>query len=128
MGDTIFALATAAGRAAVAMVRISGPGAGEALRQLSGDPPPPRMAAVRHLRHPVSRETLDQALVLWMPGPQSFTGEDVVELHLHGGNAVTAGVLGALEAAGLRLAGPGEFTRRAFERGRMDLTEAEAIA
>jgi tRNA modification GTPase len=83
---------------------------------------------VRRLRDPVSRETLDEALVVFMPGPKSFTGEDVIELHLHGGAAVVAGVLEAIAEAGARLAGPGEFTRRAFEHGRMDLIAAEAIA
>ena len=128
MNNTIFALATAAGRAAVAVVRISGPEAGSALATLLGSLPKSRMAALRRLRHPVSRETLDQALVLWMPGPGSFTGEDVVELQLHGGRAVAAAVTEALAELGLRSAEPGEFTRRAFEHGRLDLTEAEAIA
>ena len=128
MNNTIFALATAAGRAAVAVVRISGPEAGSALATLLGSLPKSRMAALRRLRHPVSRETLDQALVLWMPGPGSFTGEDVVELQLHGGRAVAAAVTEALAELGLRPAEPGEFTRRAFEHGRLDLTEAEAIA
>jgi tRNA modification GTPase len=128
MTETIFALATGAGRAALAVVRISGPGAASGLERLVGRPPRPRVASVRRLVDPVSRETLDEALVLFMPGPKSFTGEDVVELHLHGGRAVIAGVLEALAALGLRPAEPGEFTRRAFERGRLDLTEAEAIA
>ena len=128
MGDTIFAPATAAGRAALAVVRISGPAAGDSLAALAGGLPRPRRAALRRLIDPVSRETLDQALVLWMPGPRSFTGEDVVELHLHGGRAVTSAVLEVLAGLGLRLAEPGEFTRRAFEHGRLDLTEAEAIA
>lgn len=128
MADTVFALATAAGRAALAVVRVSGPGASAALQAMTGGVPEPRHASVRRLVDPVSRETLDQALVLWMPGPASFTGEDVVELHLHGGRAVTAAVLEALASLGLRPADPGEFTRRAFEHGRLDLTEAEAIA
>lgn len=128
MSDTIFALATAAGRAAVAVVRVSGPDAGPALESLCGPRPRPRRAVVRTLRATVSRETLDNALLLWMPGPESFTGEDVVELHLHGGRAVVEAVLEALAGLGLRPAGPGEFTRRAFERGKLDLTEAEAIA
>ncbi len=126
--DTIFALATAPGRAALAVVRITGPGAKEVLLNLTRSIPPPRYAAVRRLVEPVSRETLDQAMVLWMPGPASFTGEDVVELHLHGGAAVTSAVLETLAGLGLRPAGPGEFTRRAFEHGKLDLTEAEAVA
>jgi len=128
MNDTIFALATAPGRAALAVVRISGPAARSALQSLCGSLPQPRVVSVRRLLDPVSRETLDQALVLFMPGPASFTGEDVVELHLHGGRSVTDVVLTALAVLGLRPAGPGDFTRRAFEHGRLDLTEAEAIA
>jgi len=128
MTDTIFALATAAGRAALAVIRLSGPGAGEALAALAGRLPVARQASLRTLRDLVSRETLDQALVLWMPGPGSFTGEDVVELHLHGGAAVVGAVSNALLHLGLRPAEPGEFSRRAFENGRLDLTQAEAIA
>lgn len=129
MNNAIFALATAPGRAALAVIRVSGPDAAKVLLDLSGKAlPPARMASVRRLYDPVSRETLDEALVLWMPGPASFTGEDVVELHLHGGPAVASAVSESLAALGLRPAGPGEFTRRAFEHGRLDLTEAEAIA
>lgn len=127
MTDTIFAPATAPGRAAVAVVRLSGRDAGDALRQLSGRLPAPRRASVRRLRD-VGGALLDEALVLWLPGPASYTGEDSVELHLHGGPAVVAGVLDALSALGLRLAEPGEFTRRAFENGRLDLAQAEGVA
>ncbi len=128
MSDTIFALATAAGRAGVAVIRISGPAAGDVLSSMGGRRPASRLASVRRLRDPETGETLDQALVLWMPGPASFTGEDVAELHLHGGRAVVGGVLQALSHLGLRPAEPGEFTRRAFEGGRLDLSEAEAVA
>ena len=127
MNDTIFAPATAPGRAAVAVVRLSGPRAGEALSTLAGRRPAPRRAAVRKLKDAVGR-VLDEALVLWMPGPASYTGEDSAELHLHGGPAVVAGVLEALAGLGLRLAEPGEFTRRAFENGRLDLAQAEGVA
>jgi tRNA modification GTPase len=127
MNDTIFAPATAPGRAAVAVVRLSGPRAGEALSALAGRRPAPRRAAVRKLKDAVGR-VLDEALVLWMPGPASYTGEDSAELHLHGGPAVVAGVLEALAGLGLRLAEPGEFTRRAFENGRLDLAQAEGVA
>jgi tRNA modification GTPase len=127
MRDTIFALATAPGRAAVAVIRISGPGAGAALRALTGRIPRPRRAATRRLRS-ADGEAIDQALTLWMPGPESYTGEDVAELQVHGGPAVVAGVTRALLALGLRLAGPGEFTRRAFEAGRLDLDQAEGVA
>lgn len=128
MIDTIYAVASGAARSAVCVVRISGPAAGGVLEHMAGPKPAPRFAAVRRLRDPVSRETLDQALVLWMPGPHSFTGEDVVELHLHGGKSVVQSVVVALEGRGLRLAEPGEFTRRAFMAGRMTLVEAEGIA
>ncbi|ALG71995.1 tRNA modification GTPase MnmE [Azospirillum thiophilum] len=128
---TIFALATAPGRSGVAVVRISGPEAGSALAALTGRPlpPPPRRAVLSQLRNPRSGDALDDALVLRFTGPASFTGEDVVELHLHGGRAVVSGVIEALgDLPGLRLAEPGEFTRRAFENGKLDLTEAEAVA
>jgi hypothetical protein len=127
MTDTIFALATAPGRAAVAVVRLSGTHAGQALAALAGRRPPPRRAAVRKLQDADGR-ILDEALVLWMPGPGSYTGEDSAELHLHGGPAVIAGVLETLAGLGLRLAEPGEFTRRAFENGRLDLAQAERVA
>lgn len=127
MRDTIFAPATAAGRAAVAVVRISGPDAGRALRALAGRLPSPRRASFRRLRGPAG-ERLDEALALWFPAPGSYTGEDVAELQLHGGPAVVGAVSRALGALGLRLAEPGEFTRRAFEAGRLDLDQAEAVA
>ncbi|MCS6892798.1 MAG: tRNA uridine-5-carboxymethylaminomethyl(34) synthesis GTPase MnmE [Rhodovarius sp.] len=125
-GETIFALASGAGRAAVAVMRLSGPRSAEALSALCGRCPPPRRASLRRLRH--GGEVLDEALVLWFPGPRSYTGEDSAELHLHGGPAVVAAVSEALVALGLRPAEPGEFTRRAFLNGRMDLTAAEGIA
>ncbi len=93
-----------------------------------GKVPAPRTAALRALRDPRTGEVLDRGLVLWFPGPASFTGEDMAELHLHGGHAVIAGVLDALGGLGIRLAEPGEFTRRAFENGKLDLTEAEGLA
>ena len=125
--DTIFARATGAGRAAVAVLRVSGPGAGPVLAALAGRLPAPRQASLRRLRD-AAGAALDHALVLWFPGPASYTGEDSAELHLHGGPAVVAAVAEALVAAGARPAEPGEFTRRAFLNGRMDLTEAEGIA
>lgn len=128
--DTIYAPATPAGRGGVAVVRVSGPQAGEGLALLSGASlPSPRLAVLRTLTNPVSRETIDRALVLYFEGPASYTGEDVVEYHVHGGLAVVAALLDALAGLdGYRLAAPGEFTRRAFENGRMDLTTAEAVA
>jgi tRNA modification GTPase len=125
--DTIFALATAAGRAAVAVVRISGPRSSEVLQALAAPLPAPRRAAVRRLKD-ADGQVLDEALVLWLPGPGSFTGEDSAELHLHGGRAGVEAISGALAALDLRLAEPGEFSRRAFQNGKLDLTQAEAIA
>jgi tRNA modification GTPase len=127
MTDTIFAPATAAGRAAVAVVRVSGSRSSEVLQRLAEPLPPARRAALRRLRSE-SGEVLDEALVLWLPGPASFTGEDSAELHLHGGRAGVEAVTAALSGFGLRLAEPGEFTRRAFQNGKLDLTQAEAIA
>jgi len=123
---TIFALASGAGRAAVAVMRLSGPDAGEILAFLCRLPPP-RRASLRRLRAP-DGEMLDQALVLWLPAPASYTGENCAELFLHGGHAVINAVSEALVALGARPAEPGEFTRRAFLNGRMDLLEAEAVA
>jgi tRNA modification GTPase len=126
--ETIFALATGAGRGAVAVLRMSGPASAPILRSLAGDLPEARRASLRRLRAPMTGELLDHALVLWFPGPASYTGEDSAELHLHGGPAVIAAVGQALVALGARPAEPGEFTRRAFLNGRMDLTAAEGIA
>ncbi|HEX4180427.1 MAG TPA: tRNA uridine-5-carboxymethylaminomethyl(34) synthesis GTPase MnmE [Caulobacteraceae bacterium] len=128
MTDTIFALATAPGRAAVAIVRLSGPRAGSVLRRLSGGGSLPRKAVLRTLRGPGSDVVLDRALVIWFPGPDSYTGEDCAEFHVHGGAAVVDGLVKALLELGPRLAEPGEFTRRAFENGKLDLTQAEAVA
>ncbi|MBV9931934.1 MAG: tRNA uridine-5-carboxymethylaminomethyl(34) synthesis GTPase MnmE [Alphaproteobacteria bacterium] len=126
--DTIYALSSGSPPAAVAVVRISGPRADTALRALAGKLPEPRMARLATLRSE-GGERLDSALVLRFPGPASATGEDVVELHLHGGRAVVDAVLRTLSSmAGLREAEPGEFTRRAFESGRIDLAEAEGLA
>ncbi len=125
---TIFARGSGSGRAAVAIIRVSGPATAEAITRLAGRLPAPRAASLRTLRD-AQGETLDRALVLWFPAPRSFTGEDAAELQLHGGRAVVDGVLAALSAiAGLRPAEPGEFTRRAFHNGRMDLPEVEALA
>ena len=128
--ETIFAPATARGCGGVAVIRISGAGAGAALEELSGvGPGAPRLAELRELKDPLSGDVLDQALVLYFAGPQSFTGEDVVELHLHGGLAVVDSVVQGLgKIEGLRFAQPGEFSRRAVENGKFDLSAAEGIA
>ena len=129
MSDTIYAPATLVGRAGLSAVRISGPGAGAAVTALAGRLPPPRRASLCRLRDPATGEAIDRGLVLWFPAPASFTGEDMAELHLHGGRAVIAAVLHALEALpGLRLAEPGEFARRAFDNGKLDLTAVEGLA
>lgn len=126
--DTIVAPATGGGRTAVAVIRLSGERAGEALAALAGPLPPPRRLTLRCLVDPRDGSHLDQALVAWMPGPASYTGEDTAEIHCHGGPAVRAGLLSALGSLGLRLAEPGEFTRRALLNGRLDLTEVEGLA
>lgn len=127
MRDSIFALATAPGRAAVAVVRLSGSHVGEALVRLAGPLPPARLATLRRLRSE-DGGAIDQSLVLWFEGPASYTGEDSAELHLHGGRAVVERVMTRLVELGLRMAEPGEFTRRAFENGKLDLAQAEAVA
>jgi len=127
MRDTIYALASARGRAGVAVIRISGPQAINAARGLTGAAFPPRQAVLRQLS--ADGAVLDQAVVIAFPGPGSFTGEDVVELQLHGSTAVVSAVLAALgKCDGLRMAQAGEFTRRALENGRMDLAQVEGLA
>lgn len=126
MTDTIFALATPAGRGAIAVIRLSGSGTPDVLRSLGVSAIDPRQASLRTLRY--EGVILDQALVLQFLRPNSYTGEDCAELHLHGGRAVVEGVTEALLALGARPAEPGEFTRRAFQNGRMDLAQAEAVA
>jgi tRNA modification GTPase len=129
VADTIFALSSGRPPAAISVIRISGPEARSAGARIAGALPEARTAAVRELRHPVSGELLDEALVLRFDAPASSTGEDVVEFQCHGGRAVVDALLAALsEIDGLRGAEPGEFTRRAFENGRIDLTEAEGLA
>jgi tRNA modification GTPase len=129
VADTIFALSSGRPPAAISIIRISGPQARVAGERIAGSLPDARTAAVRELRHPASGELLDEALVLRFDSPGSSTGENVVEFQCHGGRAVVDALLAALaEIAGLRQAEPGEFTRRAFENGRIDLTEAEGLA
>jgi tRNA modification GTPase len=127
--DTIFALSSGPPPAAVAVIRISGPHARFGLETLIRRLPEPRRASLAKLRDPATGAVLDEGLALWFPGPRSETGEDMVELHLHGGRAVIAATLAALARLdGFRPAGPGEFTRRALENGRMDLTAVEGLA
>ena len=128
-GDTIFAPSSGRPPAAIAVLRISGPQAGAALTALIGRLPKPRHAVLARVRDPDSGEIIDDALALWFPGPRSVTGEDVAELHVHGGRAVVAAVLAALgRLAHCRPAEPGEFTRRAFDNGKLDLTRVEGLA
>ena len=128
MSDTIFALSSGAPPAAIGVIRVSGPDAGGALRQFTGREVEPRRPSVAKLRG-ADGALLDEALILWFPGPATATGEDLAELHCHGGRAVVAAIEAELGAMpGLRKAEPGEFTRRAFANGRIDLAEAEGLA
>jgi tRNA modification GTPase len=125
---TIYAPATGSGRAAISLIRISGPGSSGVVRALAGALPHPRRLSLRTLRT-ADGDVLDKAVVVWMPGPATFTGEDMAELHVHGGLAVRSAVMRALAAIPLcQLAESGAFSRRAFDNGRLDLTEAEGIA
>jgi tRNA modification GTPase len=126
MSDTIFAPATAAGRAGIAIIRISGPSAGEALTELIGKTPAPRVAT--HVQFADHGQIIDDGLALWFPAPHSFTGEDVAELHVHGSRAVIQALLALLARLGLRPAEAGEFTRRAFDAGKLDLAQVEGLA
>src|ERR1700726_3886124 len=127
--STIFALSSGRPPAAIAVVRVSGPAAGIALLKLIGRVPEARKAALVRVREPASGDVIDEGLALWFPGPRSETGEDMAELQLHGGHAGIAAVLEALASIeGCRPAEPGEFTRRAFENGRLDLTAVEGLA
>ena len=129
MQTTIYALSSSPGRAGVAVIRVSGPMAGEVLRQMIGCLPEPRRASLRTLKNPRTREPVDNGIVLWFPGPASFTGEDSAEFHIHGGRAVINGVLAAVgEVQGMQSAAPGEFARRALENGKLDLTAVEGLA
>ncbi len=129
MSDTIYALATPPGKGGVAIIRVSGPASRVSLMAMtSGNAPAPRIASFRKIVNPVSRETVDSGLVIFFKGPQSYTGEDVVEYHIHGGTAVARALLEILASQkNHRLAEPGEFTKRAFENGKFDLTESEAV-
>ncbi len=130
--DTIFALASGQGRAGIAVIRLSGPDVRTTLQRLAGPLPPPRTAVLRALsfssKEGEESKLLDRGLVLFFPAPSSFTGEDVGELHLHGSYAVIQAFFRAFLHLGLRPADPGEFTRRAFEIGKLDLTEVEGLA
>ncbi|XP_037625908.1 tRNA modification GTPase GTPBP3, mitochondrial isoform X1 [Sebastes umbrosus] len=129
--ETIFALSSGHGRCGVAVIRASGPGSATALRCMAGltrSLPPPRTALLRSIADPQTKEVLDRGLVLWFPAPHSFTGEDSVEFHIHGGPAVITSVLQALGSVpGMRPAEAGEFTRRAFQAGKLGLTEVEGL-
>jgi len=125
--QTIFALSSGRAPSAIAVARVSGPQAGLVLATLAGKLPAPRLASRRLLRD-AARQPIDDGVVLWFPGPGSATGEDIVEFHVHGGRAVLAALLAAISVIpNTRAADPGEFTRRAFENGKLDLTEAEGL-
>ena len=127
--DTIYALATPPGRSAVAVIRLSGAATDEILRRLTlRNPPPPRRAVIAPLTDPSSTEVLDEALVLRFVGPNSYTGEDSAELHLHGSPIIVRAVSSALDSLGVRPAEAGEFTYRAFQNGRLDLAQAEGVS
>jgi tRNA modification GTPase len=125
--DTIFAPMTGIGRSAITALRLSGQRTRRVVESLCGGCPPPRRASLRALRDGRG-ELLDQGIVIWLPGPATYTGEDVAEFHLHGGRAVLDSVADALLEFGLRVAAPGEFSRRAFLNGRLDLIQAEAVS
>ncbi|MEQ1615737.1 MAG: tRNA uridine-5-carboxymethylaminomethyl(34) synthesis GTPase MnmE [Hyphomicrobiaceae bacterium] len=127
--DTIFALATPPGRSALAVIRVSGPRALTALNGIAGATPTPRFTALRVLRHPLTKQPIDQALVIYFKAPATETGEDIVEFQTHGGRAIIAAMYEALVSIpGCRMAEPGEFARRAFHNGKMDLTSIEGLA
>lgn len=127
--STIFALSSGRGRAGVAVIRVSGPRAGDVLDLMAAPRPRPRVAALRKVRHPLTSELIDEGLVLLFPAPRSETGEDLAEFHVHGGAAVVAATLRAIGSLDqCRLAEPGEFARRSFENGKIDLTAAEGLA
>ncbi|XP_067666803.1 tRNA modification GTPase GTPBP3, mitochondrial-like isoform X2 [Haliotis asinina] len=126
---TIFALSSGHGRSGVAVIRVSGPSTSESLRQMVRRIPPPRKAVLRRIYFPQSSEAIDKGLVLWFPGPKSFTGEDCAEFQVHGGPAVVTAMLDALaELPGFRHAEAGEFTKRAYMNEQLDLTEVEGLS
>jgi tRNA modification GTPase len=126
--DTIFAIASGAGRAAIAVLRLSGPASRLIVKSIAQKIPEPRMAALASFRDPATGDAIDKGLVIFFPGPKSFTGEDYAEFHVHGGRAVVAAMVKALSGCGARPAEPGEFTRRALFNGKMDLAEVEGLA
>lgn len=127
--DTIFAVSSGSGVAGISVIRMSGPASKKLLVEIAGTLPKPRLASVRHLRDPASRDVIDQAVVLWLPGPRSATGEDVAEYHVHGSIAAIDALFGIFRRYdGVRPAEAGEFSRRAFMNDRMDLVEAEGLS
>jgi tRNA modification GTPase len=128
-GDTIFAIASGAGRAAIAVLRLSGPAARTIVKSLAGKLPEPRVAALRTFRDPATGDAIDKGFVIFSPAPKTYTGENYAEFHVHGGRAVVAAIVKAIGGiAGTRPAEPGEFTRRALLNGKMDLGEVEGLA
>ncbi len=128
-GETIFALSSGGAPSGVAVIRLSGPKAGDLVRLYAGETPTPRLASLRTMRLPETGEIVDRGLVLWFPGPDSFTGEDGAEFHCHGSRSVIVALLDSLaKQQGCRMAEPGEFARRAFDNGKLDLTSVEGLA
>jgi tRNA modification GTPase len=126
--NTIYALSSGALPSGVAVIRVSGPRARDILTALVGPLPQARVGDLRLIRNPKDGALIDAGLALWFPGPASFTGEDTAELQVHGGKAVVAAILDAVGRGGARLARPGEFARRSFQNGKLDLTQVEGLA
>src|SRR3984893_4738325 len=127
--DTIFAIASGAGRSAIAVLRLSGPGARTIVKGLAGKLPEPRAPALRTFRDPATGEAIDKGFVIFFPAPKTYTGEDYAEFHVHGGRAVVTAMVKAIGGiVGTRPAEPGEFTRRAMVNGKVDLAEVEGLA
>ena len=127
---TIYALSSGPGISGVAIIRISGSDASKAIKLLTGKVPPlPRLASLRKINNIDTSELIDEGLIIWFPGPQSYTGEDMAEIHVHGGKSIVMALQSELsKIENFRLAEPGEFTRIAFQNGKINLLKAEGIA
>jgi len=127
---TIYALSSGPGISGIAIIRISGPNASKAITLLTGQPVPlPRMATLRKIKNINTSELIDEGIVIWFPGPESYTGEDMAEIHIHGGKAIILALQNEIsKIKNFRLAEPGEFTKIAFQNGKINLLKAESIA